>query len=86
MGRPLRKFGLGLGDRYRQNAVILADFAAASDRFEEALGRGQSLEELYKSLATQPGIRPPLFVAAMREWKSSLEGHLHLFRRTADAH
>jgi biopolymer transport protein TolQ len=48
----------------------------AGDNFEAAFWSGQSLEELYKSLAAKPehstGV---LFVAAMREWKRSFEGH-----------
>ena len=50
------------------------------DSFEQAFWSGQSLEELYKSLAAKPehstGV---LFVAAMREWKRSLEGHARSF-------
>ena len=50
------------------------------DQFEEAFWSGQSLEELYKSLAVQPGHSTGvLFVAAMREWKRSLEGHARSF-------
>ena len=48
----------------------------AMDRFEQAFWSGQSLEDLYKSLATKPGhSTAALFVAAMREWKRSFEGH-----------
>ncbi len=78
-GRSVGVLGLGLGDRHRQNPVVLA----ASPRrrqFEEAFWSGQSLEELYKSLAAQPGHSTgALFVAAMREWKRSLEGHARSF-------
>jgi biopolymer transport protein TolQ len=52
----------------------------AGDHFEQAFWSGQSLEELYKSLAAKPehstGV---LFVAAMREWKRSFEGHARSF-------
>jgi biopolymer transport protein TolQ len=52
----------------------------SGDQFEEAFWSGQSLEELYKSLTAKPehstGV---LFVAAMREWKRSLEGHARSF-------
>jgi biopolymer transport protein TolQ len=52
----------------------------AANRFEQAFWSGQSLEELYKSLATTPGhSTAALFVAAMREWKRSLEGHARSF-------
>ncbi|HKH80579.1 MAG TPA: protein TolQ [Methylovirgula sp.] len=48
----------------------------AADRFEQAFWSGQSLEELYTSLAAKPGHSTgALFVAAMREWKRSFEGH-----------
>jgi len=45
------------------------------DRFEEVFWSGQSLEELYRSLASRPvsGLAA-VFVAAMREWKRSFEG------------
>src|ERR1700693_1996867 len=52
----------------------------SGDHFEQAFWSGQSLEELYKSLAAKPehstGV---LFVAAMREWKRSFEGHARSF-------
>ncbi|WP_068087340.1 protein TolQ [Polycladidibacter stylochi] len=45
------------------------------DRFENVFWSGQSLEELYKSLSTRANDgMAALFVAAMREWKRSLEG------------
>src|ERR1700758_522616 len=57
--------------------LLFARLRRAGDHFEEAFWSGQSLEELYKSLATQPGHSTgALFVAAMREWKRSLEGHV----------
>jgi biopolymer transport protein TolQ len=50
------------------------------DRFEQAFWSGQSLEELYKSLSSRPThSMAALFVAAMREWKRSLEGQARSF-------
>jgi biopolymer transport protein TolQ len=47
----------------------------AMDRFEQAFWSGQSLEELYRSMASRPNhSMGALFVAAMREWKRSFEG------------
>jgi biopolymer transport protein TolQ len=52
----------------------------AMDRFEQAFWSGQSLEELYKSLSARPPhSMAALFVAAMREWKRSLEGQARSF-------
>ena len=57
--------------------LLFARLRRAGDHFEEAFWSGQSLEEFYKSLAAQPGHSTgALFVAAMREWKRSLEGHV----------
>jgi len=53
---------------------------AAMDRFEEAFWSGQSLEELYRSLASRPThSMAALFVAAMREWKRSFEAPARSF-------
>ncbi len=50
------------------------------DSFEQAFWSGQSLEELYRSLSSRPNnSMAALFVAAMREWKRSLEGHPRSF-------
>lgn len=44
------------------------------DRFEKVFWSGQSLEELYRSLADRnPTGMGAIFVAAMREWKKSFE-------------
>ena len=52
----------------------------AMDRFEQAFWSGQSLDELYRSLSSRPThSMAALFVAAMREWKRSLEGHPRSF-------
>jgi biopolymer transport protein TolQ len=45
------------------------------DRFEDAFWSGQSLEDLYRTLsAGEPKAMGAIFVAAMTEWKRSLEG------------
>jgi biopolymer transport protein TolQ len=52
----------------------------AMDRFEQAFWSGQSLDDLYRSLSTRPPhSMAALFVAAMREWKRSLEGQARSF-------
>jgi biopolymer transport protein TolQ len=57
------------------NKVILfARTKRATERFEQAFWSGQSLEELYRSVASKPShSMTALFVAAMREWKRSFE-------------
>ena len=56
--------------------LLFSRIRKAADRFEQAFWSGQSLEDLYKSLAAKPGHSTgALFVAAMREWKRSFEGH-----------
>jgi biopolymer transport protein TolQ len=50
------------------------------DQFEQAFWSGQSLEELYNSLANGPNhAMAALFVAAMREWKRSFESQAKSF-------
>jgi biopolymer transport protein TolQ len=50
------------------------------DRFEKTFWSGQSLEELYRTVSTRPShSMAALFVAAMREWKRSFEGHVRSF-------
>jgi len=52
----------------------------AMDSFEQAFWSGQSLDELYRSLASRPThSMAALFVAAMREWKRSVEGQARSF-------
>jgi biopolymer transport protein TolQ len=47
---------------------------AAIDRFEQNFWSGQSLEELYRTLADRSTLgMGAIFVAAMREWKKSFE-------------
>jgi biopolymer transport protein TolQ len=60
--------------------VLYARTRRAMDAFEQAFWSGQSLDELYRSLASRPThSMAALFVAAMREWKRSLEGHARSF-------
>ncbi len=48
-----------------------------ADKFEQLFWSGQSLEELYTGLARTNSIAmAALFVAAMREWKRSVEGNI----------
>ncbi len=48
-----------------------------ADRFEQLFWSGQSLEELYSALSRGTSIATAaLFVAAMREWKRSVEGSI----------
>jgi biopolymer transport protein TolQ len=60
--------------------LLYARMRKAMDRFEQAFWSGQSLEELYRSLSSRPNhSMAALFVAAMREWKRSLEGQARSF-------
>jgi biopolymer transport protein TolQ len=60
--------------------VLYARSRRDMDRFEQAFWSGQSLEELYRSLASKPThSMAALFVAAMREWKRSFEGTARSF-------
>jgi biopolymer transport protein TolQ len=53
---------------------------ASMDKFEGAFWSGESLEDLYRSLAHLPNqCMAALFVAAMREWKRSFEGGARSF-------
>lgn len=48
-----------------------------ADRFEQTFWSGQSLDELYNGLSRGHSITmAALFVAAMREWKRSVEGNI----------
>ena len=48
-----------------------------SDWFEQQFWSGQSLEELYGSISrSTPITNAALFIAAMREWKRSVEGNV----------
>jgi biopolymer transport protein TolQ len=64
-------------------AIIIEKFFAfrrarrEADRFEQQFWSGQSLEELYAALSRgRTFSMASLFVAAMREWKRSVEGNV----------
>ncbi len=60
--------------------ILYSRTRRAMDGFEQAFWSGQSLDELYRSIASRPThSMAALFVAAMREWKRSLEGHPRSF-------
>ncbi|MDC7789968.1 protein TolQ [Rhodoplanes sp. TEM] len=60
--------------------LLLQRTRSAMNKFEQAFWSGQSLEELYRSLASRPNhSMAALFVAAMREWKRSFEGSSRSF-------
>src|SRR3954447_4084158 len=60
--------------------LLFGRMRRAMDRFEQAFWSGQSLDELYKSISSRPShSMAALFVAAMREWKRSLEGQARSF-------
>jgi biopolymer transport protein TolQ len=60
--------------------LLYARMRRAMDSFEKAFWSGQSLEELYRSLSARPThAMASLFVAAMREWKRSLESQARSF-------
>ncbi|MEJ2374926.1 MAG: protein TolQ [Pseudolabrys sp.] len=61
-------------------AVLFARTRRGMDAFEQVFWSGQSLEELYRNMVSRPThSMAALFVAAMREWKRSLEGHPRSF-------
>ena len=61
-------------------SILYARTSRAMDRFEQTFWSGQSLEELYRSIASRPNhSMAALFVAAMREWKRSFEGQPRSF-------
>jgi biopolymer transport protein TolQ len=63
-----------------EKTLLYARMRRAMDRFEQAFWSGESLEELYRTLSARPThSMAALFVAAMREWKRSLEGQVHSF-------
>ena len=60
--------------------VLYARTKRGMDNFEQAFWSGQSLDELYRTLSARTvHAMPALFVAAMREWKRSLEGSSRSF-------
>jgi len=63
-----------------EKLILYSRTRRAMDGFEQAFWSGQSLEELYRALASRPThSMAALFVAAMREWKRSLEGQPRSF-------
>jgi biopolymer transport protein TolQ len=57
-----------------QKVMLFRKMRAALDRFEQVFWSGQSLEDLYRTLADRNTIgMGTIFVAAMREWKKSFE-------------
>ena len=60
--------------------ILYSRTSKAMDRFEQAFWSGQSIDELYRALASKPTqSMASLFVAAMREWKRSFESRSHSF-------
>jgi biopolymer transport protein TolQ len=57
-----------------EKLFLYAKFRRETDRFEQVFWSGQSLEELYQALSQRRNVSmAAMFVAAMREWKRSLE-------------
>lgn len=57
-----------------EKVVLFRRVKSQMDKFEQVFWSGQSLEDLYRSLAHRPGHgMAALFVAAMREWKRTQE-------------
>jgi len=57
-----------------EKMLLLARTKRETDSFEEIFWSGQSLEQLYQSIGPRPSrSMAALFVAAMREWKRSVE-------------
>jgi biopolymer transport protein TolQ len=75
-------FGLLLSSIWSWAIIIEKLFAfrrarVEADRFEQTFWSGQSLDELYNGLSRGRTIAiAALFVAAMREWKRSVEGNI----------
>jgi biopolymer transport protein TolQ len=63
-----------------EKTLLYRRMRKAMDRFEQAFWSGESLDELYRNLSARPThSMAALFVAAMREWKRSLEGQVRSF-------
>jgi biopolymer transport protein TolQ len=75
-------FGLLLASVWSWAIIVEKLFAfrrarVEADRFEQTFWSGQSLDELYTGLSRGKTIAiAALFVAAMREWKRSVEGNI----------
>jgi biopolymer transport protein TolQ len=60
--------------------LLYARTTKSMDLFEQSFWSGQSLEELYRTVSSRPSqAMAALFIAAMREWKRSFEGHPRSF-------
>src|ERR1700752_4581749 len=60
--------------------ILYSRTRRAMVRFAQAFWSGESIEELYRSLAAKPTqSMAACFVAAMREWKRSFESHARSF-------
>ncbi|QTL04952.1 protein TolQ [Aquabacter sp. L1I39] len=60
--------------------LLFARTRKEMDRFEQVFWSGQSLEDLYRSLAGRPNqAMAAIFVAAMREWKRTYESGARSF-------
>ena len=58
-----------------EKMMLFASTRKQTDQFEQTFWSGQSLQDLYQGLAErQNGSMAAMFVAAMREWKRSIEG------------
>jgi len=74
--------GLGLASVWSWTIIFEKLFAfrrarREADRFEHMFWSGQSLDELYATLSRSRTVSmAALFVAAMREWKRSVEGSI----------
>jgi biopolymer transport protein TolQ len=63
-----------------EKTILYGKMRRAMDRFETAFWSGESLEELYRTLSARPShSMAALFVAAMREWKRSVEHQVRSF-------
>jgi biopolymer transport protein TolQ len=60
--------------------LLFARMRKTMSQFEETFWSGKSLEELYRAVSARPAHSiAALFVAAMREWKQSMEGQAKSF-------
>ncbi|MEL6289488.1 MAG: protein TolQ, partial [Pseudomonadota bacterium] len=64
-----------------EKVITFRSARRAADRFEQMFWSGQSLEDLYAAMAHQrTQAMGSMFVAAMREWKRTVEGSPKSFR------
>jgi biopolymer transport protein TolQ len=58
-----------------EKTILFSTTRQESEDFEKLFWSGQSLDELYNILSTKrPSAMSSLFIAAMREWRRSIEG------------